>query len=150
MGMMQEFRDFAVKGNVVDMAVGIIIGAEFGKIVTSMVSDIFMPPIGMLMGKVSFNDLFVNLSGQPVASVVDAKARGLATINYGAFITTAINFIIVAFAVFMMIKLMNRLRAQQVLNPVSGAPAPEMKACPHCLSEVPAAAKACRFCARDI
>jgi len=147
MGMMQEFRDFAVKGNVVDMAVGIIIGAEFGKIVTSMVSDIFMPPIGMLMGKVSFNDLFVNLSGQPVVSVADAKARGLATINYGTFITTAINFVIVAFAVFMMIKLMNRLRAQQVAD----APAaPAVKACPHCLGEVPAAAKACRFCARDI
>ena len=123
MSITQEFKDFALKGNVVDMAVGIIIGAEFGKIVGSLVADVIMPPIGMLLGKVNFNDLFINLSQVPVASLAEAKAKGLATINYGAFITTFINFVVVAFSVFMMIKMMNRMRIKDALAPSPAAPA---------------------------
>jgi large conductance mechanosensitive channel len=117
MGMVQEFKEFAIKGNVMDMAVGVIIGAEFGKIVNSMVADLIMPPIGMLVGKVSFNDLFVNLSDVPVASLAEAKAKGIATLNYGAFITTSMNFAILAFSVFLIVRVMNKLRANEAKAP---------------------------------
>ena len=108
--MLKEFKEFAMRGNVMDMAVGIIIGAAFGKIVTSLVNDVLMPPIGLLLGKVDFANLFVDLSGQPHASLAEAKAAGAATINYGVFINTTINFIIVAFTIFMIIiPLSNRI-----------------------------------------
>lgn len=115
MGMMQEFREFAMKGNVVDLAVGLIIGAEFGKIVNSLVTDVIMPPIGLLIGGVDFKDLFVTLKAGatvpgPYATLVDAQKAGAVTLNFGAFIMSVISFTIIAFAVFMLIKAMNRLR----------------------------------------
>jgi len=111
--MWKEFKEFAVKGNVVDLAVGVIIGAAFGKIVTSLVEDVVMPPIGLLLGKADFSNLFVNLSGGTYTSVAEANAAGAATINYGLFINTLINFLIVALAIFFVIKVINRVRRQE-------------------------------------
>ena len=111
--MLKEFKEFALRGNVVDMAVGIIIGAAFGKIVSSLVSDIIMPPIGVLLGGVDFSSLFINLSGGNYATLEQAKAAGAATIDYGVFINTVLDFIIVAFAIFMVIKQMNRFKKQE-------------------------------------
>lgn len=108
--MLKEFKEFAIKGNVVDLAVGIIIGAAFGKIVDSLVNDILMPPIGMLIGGVDFNNLFINLSSQQFTRLADAKAAGAPTINYGLFGNTVINFILIAFAVFLLVRQMNRMR----------------------------------------
>ncbi len=124
MSMVQEFKQFAVKGNVMDMAIGIIIGGAFGKIVSSLVSDVIMPPIGKLMGGVDFSNLFVTLDPTkgPFKSLVDAKAAGAATINYGLFINTVIDFVIVAFAIFMMMKGMNALRRREEAKVVA-APA---------------------------
>jgi len=112
--MLKEFKEFAMRGNVVDMAVGIIIGAAFGKIVSSLVNDIIMPPIGMLMGQVDFSELFINLTGGDYASLAAAKDAGAATINYGIFINTVLDFIIVAFAIFMVIRGMNKLQKKDV------------------------------------
>ncbi|MBA3713250.1 MAG: large conductance mechanosensitive channel protein MscL [Pyrinomonadaceae bacterium] len=111
--MWKEFKEFAVKGNVVDLAVGVLIGAAFGKIVTSLVEDVVMPPIGLLLGKADFSNLFVNLSGGTYTSVAEANAAGAATINYGLFINTLINFLIVALAIFFVIKVINRVRRQE-------------------------------------
>ena len=110
MSMASEFKEFASRGNVVDLAVGVIIGAAFGKIVSSLVSDVIMPPIGLILGKVDFSNLFLNLSGKEVASLADAKKAGLATLNYGLFLNTCIEFLIVAFAVFLLVKQINRLK----------------------------------------
>jgi len=107
MGMLKEFKEFAMKGNVLDMAVGIIIGAAFGKIVSSLVNDVVMPPIGKLMGNVDFSNLFINLGGGEYASLTAAKQAGAATINYGIFLNTLLDFIIIAFAIFIMVKAMN-------------------------------------------
>lgn len=115
--MFKEFKEFAMRGNVVDMAVGIIIGAAFGKIVTSLVNDVVMPPIGLLMGNVDFSQLFLNLSGSEYATLAAAQEAGAATINYGMFINTLLDFIIVAFAIFMVIKGMNRLKRKQEASP---------------------------------
>jgi large conductance mechanosensitive channel len=119
MSIASEFKEFAVKGNVIDMAVGIIIGAEFGKIINSMVNDIIMPPIGRLIGNVNFSELYVDLSGSGATTLAEAKKLGAATLNYGHFITVVINFTIMAFAIFMMVKAINRLK---------GAPKEEAKA----------------------
>ena len=108
--MLKEFKEFAMKGNVLDMAIGVIIGAAFGKIVTSLVSDVLMPPIGLLMGKVDFSSLFLNLSSTPQPSLAAAKAAGTPTINYGVFLQTVFDFIIIAFVIFMLVKQMNRLK----------------------------------------
>jgi len=105
--MFREFREFAMRGNVVDLAVGIIIGAAFGTIVTSLVNDIVMPPIGLLLGRVDFSKLFINLSGQPFASLAEAKASGVPTINYGAFLNTVIDFVIVAWTIFLLVRFIN-------------------------------------------
>lgn len=113
MSVAQEFKEFAVKGNVVDMAVGIIIGGEFGKIVNSMVSDIIMPPIGRLIGNVNFSELYIDLSGSGATTLAEAKKLGAATLNYGAFITAVINFTIMAFAIFLMVKAINKLRGEE-------------------------------------
>ncbi len=110
--MLKEFKEFAIKGNVIDMAVGVVIGGAFGKIVGSLVTDVIMPPIGLLLGKVDFTNLFLNLSGTPVASLADAKAKGLATLNYGVFINTTFEFFIIAFAIFMVVKQINRLKRE--------------------------------------
>lgn len=113
MRFFDEFREFAVKGNAMDLAIGVVIGAAFQKIVTSLVDDIIMPPIGFLLGKVDFTNLFVNLSETEVASVADAKAKGIATLNYGLFINQVVNFVIIAFVLFLIVKVMNRLRRIQ-------------------------------------
>jgi large conductance mechanosensitive channel len=142
--MFKEFKDFVMRGNVVDLAVGIILGGAFGKIVTSLVSDILMPPLGRIMGNVDFSGLFINLSGTPYPSLAAAKAAGAATINYGLFINTVIDFIIVAAAIFIMIKQVNRLKmpAETV--------APSTKACPYCLSNVPLKASRCSQCTSEL
>lgn len=123
MGMIAEFRQFAIKGNVVDLAVGIIIGAAFGKIVNSLVADIIMPPIGLLVGRVDFSELYVNLSSRPYPSLAAAKAAGAPTINYGAFLNQVVSFLIVAFAVFLLVRVINHLRRQEAEHP-STPPAP--------------------------
>jgi len=152
MSMFKEFRDFAVRGNVVDMAVGIIIGAAFGTVVNSLVKDVIMPPIGLALGKVDFSNLFVLLKNggaqQHYASVAEASRAGAVTINYGMFINTIINFVIVAFAVFMMIRMINRMKAQ--VEAPAPAAAPATKACPYCLSAIPTKAAKCAFCTADL
>lgn len=140
--MLKEFREFALRGNVVDMAVGIIIGGAFGKIVSSLVTDVLMPPLGLLMGGVDFSNLFINLSGTAYASLAEAQAAGAATINYGVFINKVIDFVIVAFAIFMVIRQMNRLKRKEEGPP----PAPTTKACPECQMTIPIKAKRCGHC----
>jgi large conductance mechanosensitive channel len=140
----KEFREFAVKGNVMDMAVGIIIGAAFGRIVGSLVNDVLMPPIGLMLGKVDFSNLFVNLSGTAYDSVAAAKAAGAPTLNYGLFLNTVLEFLIVAFAVFLVVKQANRLRREP-------APAaPTTKDCPHCLTAIPLKATRCPACTSQL
>lgn len=144
--ILQEFKDFATRGNVIDMAIGIIIGAAFGKIITSFVNDILMPPIGLLLGKVDFSTLFINMSGKPYTSLAEAKAAGAATLNYGMFINTLIDFIIIAFVVFLLIKQINRLSQK----PKPAASAPSTKECPFCLSAINIKAKRCPNCTSTI
>jgi large conductance mechanosensitive channel len=122
--MLKEFREFAMRGNVVDMAVGIIIGAAFGKIVSSLVNDVVMPPIGLLMGNVDFSQLFINLSGGDYATLKEAEAVGAATINYGMFINAVLDFVIVAFAIFMVIRGMNKLKRKQEEAPAEAPAVP--------------------------
>lgn len=119
MSFFQEFKTFAIKGNAIDLAVGVVIGAAFGGIVTSLVNDIIMPPIGMIAGKIDFSNLFINLTDTPAASLAEAKQLGLATINYGAFINTLINFLIVAFAIFLLVKQINRLKREAPAAPAA-------------------------------
>jgi large conductance mechanosensitive channel len=138
--MLEEFKKFAMRGNVVDMAVGIVIGAAFGKIVSSFVSDILMPPIGKLMGNVDFSNLFINLGAGSYETLAAAQEAGAATLNYGVFINTVLDFTIVAFAIFMVVKAMNKLKTEEPPK------APDTKACPECLSDIPIAAKRCKFC----
>jgi large conductance mechanosensitive channel len=142
--MLKEFKEFIMRGNVVDLAVGIIIGGAFGKIVTSLVGDVLMPPLGKLMGNMNFSGLFINLSGIPYPSLAAAKAAGAATINYGLFINTVIDFIIVSAAIFVLIKQVNRLK-----KPVAVAP-PATKACPYCLTNVPIKASRCSACTSEL
>ena len=142
--MMKEFKEFAMKGNVLDMAIGVIIGAAFGKIVTSLVSDVLMPPIGLLMGQVDFSSLFLNLSSTPQPSLAAAKAAGTPTINYGVFLQTVLDFIIIAFVIFMMVKQINRLK-----KPAAPA-APTTKDCPLCLSTIPIKATRCAHCTSSV
>ena len=144
--MFKEFKEFAMRGNVLDMAVGIIIGAAFGKIVSSLVEDVLMPPIGLLLGKVDFSSLFINLSGQSYPSLEAAKAAGAATLNYGIFINAIINFLIVAFAIFLLIKQVNRFTAKKAEAPA----APSTKDCPRCLSQIPIKATRCAHCTSDV
>jgi len=142
--MLKEFKEFAMRGNVLDMAIGIIIGAAFGKIVTSLVNDILMPPIGVLFGGVNFADLFIDLSGQSYATLAAAQEAGAATINYGLFLNTIIDFIIVAFVVFLLVRQINRMKRQP-------APAdPTTKECPYCLSTIPIKATRCAHCTSEI
>jgi large conductance mechanosensitive channel len=143
--MWREFRDFAMRGNVIDLAVGIIIGAAFGKIVTSLVNDVLMPPIGVLLGKVDFSNLFVSLSGEHYNSLADAKTAGAATLNYGIFINNIIDFVIVAFAVFLLVRQVNRFTAKP-----APAAAPTTKECPYCISQVPLKATRCPQCTSDL
>jgi len=142
--MLKEFKEFAMRGNVVDMAVGIIIGAAFGKIVSSFVEDIIMPPIGLLLGGVDFTNIFINLSGGDYASLAEAQEAGAATMNIGLFINTLLDFVIVAFAIFIVIKQMNRLKKEE-------PPAdPTTKDCPHCLTSIPIKASRCPNCTSEL
>lgn len=143
--MLKEFKEFAMRGNVLDMAVGIIIGAAFGGIVTSLVNDIIMPPIGKALGHVDFSNLFISLNGQDYPSVAAAKAAGAATINYGLFINTIINFLIVAFAIFLLIRTVNRWTAKP-----APAAAPTTKACSFCQTEIPIKATRCPNCTSQL
>lgn len=143
--MLKEFKEFAMKGNVLDMAIGVILGGAFGKIVSSLVSDILMPPIGLLMGHVDFSSLFVNLSGQPQPSLAAAKSAGVPTINYGVFFQTILDFIIIAFVIFMVVKQVNRFK-----EPDAPSTSPSTKPCPYCLSEIPLKATRCSYCTSDL
>lgn len=151
MGMMKEFKEFAVKGNVVDMAVGIIIGAAFGTIVKSLVADVIMPPIGLLLGNVDFTNLFIVLKhgaeAASYATLADAQAAGAVTLNYGTFINTIISFLIVAFAIFILVKNINRLKREAPPEP---APAPTTKDCPHCFTAIPIKATRCPHCTSNL
>ena len=142
--MLKEFKDFVLRGNVLDLAVAVIIGAAFGKIITSFTNDIIMPPIGMLLGNVNFSDLFISLDGNDYASLAIAQAAGAPTINYGVFINTIIDFLIVAFVIFMVIRSMNRLKKQP-------APAaPSTKDCPYCFTQIPIPATRCPNCTSEL
>ncbi len=144
MGFISEFKEFAAKGNVIDLAVGFILGAAFGKIVTALVNDVIMPPIGMLTGGVNFTDLFVSLNGKAYASLAEAQAAGAPIIAYGSFINTIIEFLIIALVLFFMIKSINRLKRQQ-------PPAePNTKDCPYCKESIPKAAVRCPHCTSDL
>lgn len=142
--MFKEFKEFAMRGNVVDMAVGIIIGVAFGRIISSLVDDVIMPPIGLLLGKVDFSSLFFNLSGTPYAALADAKKAGAAVIAYGAFLNTILDFVIVAFVIFLLIRQMNKLKKQPA------AVAPTTKECPYCLSVIPIKASRCGHCTAQL
>jgi large conductance mechanosensitive channel len=144
--MWKEFRDFAMRGNVIDLAIGIVIGAAFGKIVTSLVNDVLMPPLGVVLGKVDFSNLFVDLSGKHFTSLNDAKNAGAATINYGVFINNIIDFLIVAFAIFIVVKQINRFTPK----PAPAAPPAPMKDCDYCKSSIPAAATRCPHCTSQL
>ncbi len=143
--MFKEFKEFAMRGNVLDMAVGIIIGAAFGKIITSFVEDILMPPVGLLVGNVDFSNLFFNLTGQSFDTLAAAKEAGVATINYGMFFNHVINFVIVAFAIFLLIRQVNRLKRVE-----AAPPAPATKDCPQCLMTIPVKATRCGHCTSAI
>ena len=147
--MWKEFREFAMRGSVVDLAIGVIIGAAFGKIVTSMVNDIIMPPIGLLLGNVDFSDLYINLSGQDYPSLEAAKAAGAATINYGAFINNVLDFLIVAFVIFFVVRQMNRLKRKEETKEAPPE-APTTKHCPYCVSSIPVQATRCPNCTSDL
>jgi large conductance mechanosensitive channel len=144
--VLQEFKQFAMRGNVIDMAVGVIIGSAFGKIVSSFTNDVLMPPIGALLGKVDFTNLFLNMSGTPYGSLADAKKAGAATVNYGLFLNTVVDFLIVACVLFLMIQQINRL-----LAPAAPAPQkPSIKDCPYCVSQIPIKATRCAHCTSQL
>ena len=140
--MLKEFKEFVARANVIDLAVGVIIGAAFGKIVTSLVEGIIMPPVGLVLGRVDFSSLFLVLNhakGEP-ASLADAKAKGIPVIAYGAFLNDLVNFLIIAFVIFLLIKFVNRIRRKD----------PSMKDCPHCLTAIPLAATRCSGCCAEL
>jgi large conductance mechanosensitive channel len=136
----QEFKKFIARGNVMDLAIGVIIGAAFSKIVTSVVNDILMPVIGLGLGKIDFSNLFISLNGQSYPTLADAKKAGASTINYGLFLNTVIEFLIVAFVIFIIVKQVNRLM------PAPPPPPPSTKDCPQCCTAIPVAAKRCPAC----
>jgi large conductance mechanosensitive channel len=140
--MLEEFKKFVMRGNVLDMAVGIIIGAAFGTIIQSLVDDIIMPPIGLLLGGVNFADLFINLGDGSYETLAAAQDAGAATINYGLFINSIIVFLIVAFAVFLLVRTVNRMQEEEEAEEAG----PASKTCPECLSEIPVDARRCAFC----
>lgn len=144
--MLKEFKEFAMRGNVLDMAVGIIIGVAFGKIISSFVNDVLMPPIGLLLGGADFTELYINLSETEYASLAEAREAGAATINYGVFLNTVLDFLIVAFAVFLLVQQVNRLRRKQEAAP----PPPTTRECPFCLSTVALKARRCAHCTSEL
>jgi len=144
--MLKEFKEFTMRGNVLDMAIGIVIGVAFGKIVTSFVNDVVMPPIGLLLGKVDFSNLFIDLSGKSYATLAEAKAAGAATIKYGLFLNTVVDFVIVAFVIFLLIRQINRMKRQ----PEAAPAAPTTKECPYCLSSIAIKATRCSHCTSEV
>jgi len=142
--MLKEFKEFAMKGNVLDMAIGFIIGAAFGKIITSLVADVIMPPIGLILGRVDFSSLFVSLSGTHYDSLAAAKTAGAPTINYGVFLNNVIDFLIVAFVIFLVVRQVNRWK-----KPVPAA-APVTKECPYCFTAIPMKAMRCPNCTSEL
>jgi large conductance mechanosensitive channel len=144
--LLKEFKAFILRGNVLDLAVAVIIGAAFGKIVTSLVTDIIMPPIGLILGHVDFSNLFINMSGQPYTSLADAQKAGAATINYGLFLNNVIDFLIVAFVIFMFIRAANKL---SIAKPAAQA-TPTTKACPFCYTTIPIKAIRCPACTSQL
>ncbi len=142
--MLKEFKEFAMRGNVMDMAVGIILGAAFGKIVSSLTNDVLMPPIGMLIGSLDFSNLFITLGDKSYTTLAGAKAAGAATINVGVFLNAVIDFVIVAFAIFLVVRGMNRIKRQ------AEVPAPTTKPCPYCVSSIPTEASRCPQCTSDL
>jgi large conductance mechanosensitive channel len=143
--MWKDFRAFVMRGNVLDMAVGIVIGAAFGKIVTSFTNDLLMPPIGLALGKVDFSSFFLNLSGTAYPSLTAARSAGAPVIAYGQFINVALDFLIIAFAVFLLVRGVERMRRKE-----EAPPAATTRECPECLSEIPIAASRCRFCTATV
>jgi large conductance mechanosensitive channel len=143
--MLEEFKKFAMRGNVIDLAVGFIMGGAFGAIVSSLVNDVIMPPIGLVLGRVDFKALFIDLSGKGFVTLEEAKKAGAATINYGAFINTLINFIIIAFVLFLLIRAINQMTAK----PAAPA-APTEKDCPFCFSKIPIKATRCPSCTSQL
>ena len=142
--MLKEFKQFVLRGNVIDLAIAVIIGGAFGKIITSLVNDIVMPPLGLLLGKVNFSDLFISLDGTKYASLADAQTAGAATLNYGIFINTIIDFILVAIVMFLVIYWFNKLKREP-------APAaPTTKECPHCFTQIPIKATRCPNCTSQL
>jgi len=141
--MFREFKEFVARGNVIDLAVAVIIGAAFGKIITSLVEGVIMPPIGLLLGKVDFSSLFLDLSGQHPLSLAEAKAKGLPVITFGVFLNDIISFLIIAFLVFLIVKSVNRLKA-------APPPPPNTKDCPYCLTAIPVAATRCSGCTSEV
>jgi large conductance mechanosensitive channel len=141
--MLREFKEFIARGNVIDLAVAVVIGAAFGKIVTSLVEGVIMPPIGMALGNADFSNLFIDLSGKRPASLAEAQLQGLPVIAYGQLINDIINFLIIAFIIFLIVKAVNRLRA-------APPPPPNTKDCPYCLTAIPLGAKRCAACCADL
>jgi large conductance mechanosensitive channel len=143
--MLKEFKAFAMRGNVLDMAIGVILGGAFGRIVSSLVADVLMPPIGLVLGRVDFASLFVNLSGPSYPSVAAAKAAGAPTLNYGLFLQAIVDFVIVAFVIFLLVRQVNRWT-----RPVPAPAAPTTRDCPYCLLAIPIKATRCAHCTADV
>ena len=141
--MLREFKEFMSRGNVIDLAVAVVIGAAFGKIITSFVEGVIMPPLGLLLGKADFSNLFIDLSGQHPASLADAKTKGLPVVAYGAFINDIVSFLIIAFVIFLLVKSVNRLKNE-------APPPPNTKDCAYCLTAIPLAATRCASCCSDV
>lgn len=144
--MLKEFKEFAIKGNVLDLAVAVILGAAFGKIVSSFVGDVLMPPIGLALGNMSFADLFVDLSGKGFATLAEAKKAGAPTLNYGAFLQSIIDFVLVAFPVFLLVRAANNMKKKEEAAPA----APSTKECPQCISTIPIKATRCAHCTSEL
>jgi large conductance mechanosensitive channel len=144
--MFKEFKEFAMRGNVMDMAIGIILGAAFGRIVSSLVADVLMPPLGLLMGGVDFSNKFMTLQGGAFATLEEARKAGAVTVNYGVFINTVIDFVIVAFAIFLVVKQINRLKRKSAEAPA----APTTRDCPYCLMAIPIKATRCAHCTAEL
>lgn len=144
---MKTFKEFIMRGNVIDLAIAVIIGGAFGKIVTSLVNDLLMPPVGLVLGRVDFSNLYLNLSGVPYASLTEAKDAGAPTINYGLFLTTVIDFLIVALVVFLIVRAVDRL---QRLRGTPPPPPPTAKDCPYCFSSIPLKATRCPHCTSEL
>jgi len=145
--MLKEFKAFVLRGNVLDLAMAVIVGASFGKIVTSLVNDIIMPPLGLLLGKVDFSSLFVSLSGARFASLAEAQAAGAPTLNYGVFIKTLVDFLIVALVMFLLIRSVSRAQKVRVVEVPS---TPTTRDCPYCLSTIPLKATRCPHCTSEL